>query len=196
MPPGIYIQLTLGPAKDPNARAFQFVGLAASLASLVKGCSDWWVRVAKGLEEPTLLETLKASVYFMPHLLFRTTAMTFCAAFMGYFFLVPVSLVLVIVIPIFIALLIKEEKNWRPELATTLPLTIVAPTVLASHRKPHRTLMKRTIIVTTSILLITLLFIFLLPFFVEHKDLVSTYGLRHLNFQSQPGAIVDLLSRM
>ena len=130
LPPGIYIQLTLGPAKDPNARAFQFVGLAASLASLVKGCSDWWVRTAtKDMKEPTLLETAKASVYFMPHLLFRTTAMTFCAAFMGYFFLVPVSLVLVIVIPIFIALLIKVEKDNRAAFVATLPLTIVAPTV-------------------------------------------------------------------
>ena len=118
--------------------------------------------------------------------------MTFCAAFMGYFFLVPVSLVLVIVIPIFIALLIKVEKDDRALFATTLPLTIVAPTALDSEEKSHRTLMKRTIIVTTSILLITLLFIFLLPFFVERKDLVSTYGLRHLNFQSQPGATVDL----
>ena len=191
LPPGIYIQLTLGPAKDPNARAFQFVGLAASLASLVKGCSDWWVRSKDG-EEPTSLEKAKASVYFMPHLLFRTTAMTFCAAFMGYFFLAPVSLVLVVVIPIFIALLIKVEKDERAYFVIALPLTIVAPTALVSHLKPQRTLMKRTIIVTTSILLITLLFIFLLPFFVEHNDLVSTYGLRHLNFQSQSGAMVNL----
>ena len=89
---GIYVQLYLGPAEEPSSSAFQFIGLAASLLSLVKGCSDWWVRAAKNDEEPTLLESVKASLFFAPHVLFRVSAMMFCAAFLGYYFLIPLSL--------------------------------------------------------------------------------------------------------
>ena len=189
--PGIYIQTVLGPAKDPDARAFQYVGLAVSLASLVKGCSDWWVRQSRGglvymtrHNEPTLLETAQASLYFMPHILFRTTAMSFCAAFMGYYFLVPISFVMVIVIPIFFSLL----KRDRGGLLVTLILNIIAPILFKSRDHFSRTLMKRTIAITTLILLMTLTFIRLLPVFVAPNDLTSTYGLCRLNFQSLPGA--------
>merc|ERR1711962_756511 len=48
--------------------------------------------------------------------------------------------------------------------------------------------MKRTITITTLILLITLLIIFIVPTTMDHKDLTSTKGLRHLNFQSLPGS--------
>ena len=47
--------------------------------------------------------------------------------------------------------------------------------------------MKRTITVTTLILLINLSVILIAPTIVDHKDLASTQGLRHLNFQSLPG---------
>jgi len=153
---GIYIQLILGPANDPKARAIQFLGLAASMASLVKGCADWWVRQSRswvrGENEPTLLETAQASLYFIPHVLFRTTATTFCAAFMGYYFLVPISLVLVIVIPIFFFLL-KRTKSETGDLIYNLIVSLIAPTVFESTNKPGRTLMKRNITITTSILL-------------------------------------------
>ena len=181
---GIYIQLFLGPSeKSAESRALQYVGLAASLLSLVKGCSDWWVRDAKKMEEPTLFETVKASLFFMPHLLFRVTAVTFCAAFMGYYAFIPFTLLLFFVIGNF--LMIGADDR---DLFVTLPFTIVAPTLFDATKQKCRTLMKRTIIITNSILLITLTFIFVLPVLVTPKDLASTYGLCHLNFQSLPGA--------
>ena len=42
--PGIYIQLMIGPTEDETARAFQYIGIAASLLSITKGCGEWWTR--------------------------------------------------------------------------------------------------------------------------------------------------------
>ena len=149
--------------------------------SLVKGCSDWWVRTAKNFEEPTILESAKASLFFAPHVLFRVTAMTFCAAFLGYYFLIPLGLVIAFAVCNFLYL--------GPEtmFTGTLFFTIAAPTLFFSTDSKDRNLMKRTITITTSILLITLFTILIIPTIVDHKDLTSIHGLRHLNFQSLPG---------
>ena len=183
---GIYIQLFLGPAEDQGARAFQYVGLAASLASLVKGCSDWWVRQAKGMKEPTLMETVKASLFFLPHMLFRLAGLTFCAAFMGYYILIPVCFVLAVNIVNFLHLFCQHPSD---NLFATLALTFVAPIATDSEEKSNRILMKRTITLATSVLLITLTIIRLVPEFVPPKDLVSAFGLCHLNFRSLPGVL-------
>ena len=171
----------MGPAENPCSRAFQFIGIAASLISLVKGCSDWWVRVAKDWEEPTLLESAKASLFFTPHVLFRVTAMTFCAAFLGYYFLIPLGFIIVFATCNFLYL------GPDSEFTGTLFFTIAAPTLFFSTNSKHRNLMKRIITITTLVLLITLMTILILPTIIDHKDLISTHGLRHLNFQSLPG---------
>ena len=105
----------------------------------------------------------------------------FCAAFLGYYFLFPLALVIVFAIRNFLCL--RHSFG----LSLTLSLTIFAPTLFRSTHGQQRTLMKRTITITTSILLITLSIIFIAPTIVDHKDLASTHGLRHLNFQSLPG---------
>ena len=129
----MYVQLYLGPAENPWSRAFQFVGLAASLASLIKGCSDWWVRQGKE-REPTLLESAKSSLFFAPHVLFRVTAMTFCAAFLGYYFLIPLGLIIVFAICNF--LFLGPDTGF----AVTLFFTMAAPTLLNSEESKHRSL--------------------------------------------------------
>merc|ERR1719490_416427 len=63
---GIYIQIILGPSQtSETTRMLQYLGIAASLISICKGTSDWWVR-SKSLtfdEEPTFVETLKAALF-------------------------------------------------------------------------------------------------------------------------------------
>ena len=90
----------------------------------MKGRSDWWVRQAKGMKEPTLMETAKASLYFLPHMLFRIVGLTFCAAFMGYYILIPVCFVLAVHIVNFLHLFCESPSD---NLFATLALTLVAP---------------------------------------------------------------------
>ena len=107
--------------------------------------------------------------------------MTFCAAFLGYYFLIPLGLIIVFVIGNFLYLGPSEQ------LVATLFFTIAAPISGDSTEAKERTLMKRAITITTTILLITLMVILIVPTIMNHKDLASTHGLRHLNFQSLPG---------
>merc|ERR1719237_224491 len=64
----------------------------------------------------------------------------------------------------------------------TLPLTIFAPTLFESGEASSRAIMKRAITIFTSILLLSLACIRVAPTIIHQDTLVSTYGLRHLNF--------------
>ena len=171
----------------------QYLGIAASLISICKGTSDWWAR-SKTIdldEEPTFVETIKAALFFTPHVIFRAFALTMCAGFLGYYVIGPITLVIIIVLCNVVQLFkkAKEEDN-EDFLSLTFFLTILAPITFLSELSTQRTLMKRTITTTTSILLTTLTIIRLLPLIILPETLVATYGLRHLNFlPSNAGAL-------
>ena len=61
----------------------------------LQGCSDWWVRSTdEDFErEPGFLEWLQASVYFLPHVVFRLAALSLILAFIGYYSIALLALV-------------------------------------------------------------------------------------------------------
>ena len=143
-------------------------------------------------EEASLPDTLKACLFFLTHVIFRTTALAFCAAFMGYYLLVPVVFVILVGVCILIPLYRKEEEDKvQYTLPFSLSLTLLVPISIASNASSHRKLMKRTLTLTNILLILSLAFIRIVPEVVDHPDqLTSTYGLCHLNFYQPTGYII------
>ena len=182
----------IGPTEDETARAFQYIGIAASLLSITKGCGEWWTRSREGSMDDTkwttkdapLSTTLQVSLFFLPHVLFRTSAWAFVGAFLGYFALGPIALAVFIVIGLAVYSFFKYDEDG---VVFSLALTIFAPTLFVSGEACNRSLMKRAITVFTSILLLSLTCIRIAPTIIHPDTLVSTYGLRHLNFMDPAG---------
>ena len=107
---------------------------------------------------------------------------------MGYFVLIPILLCISIVF----CVCLRSDTPYTPYAPDTslrtLIATIFAPIAAESSDTSHRTLMKRAITIFTAIFLLTLTFIRVLPEVIQPDDLVSTYGLRHLNFGKSSGA--------
>ena len=186
----------IGPTEDETARAFQYIGIAASLLSITKGCGEWWIRArdfdSEGPKDAPLSTTLQASLFFLPHVLFRTSALAFVGAYMGYFALGPIGLAVIIVVGVAVYSSFKNDAGG--DHFVTLPLTIFAPTLIESGKASSRALMKRAITIFTSILLITLTCIRVAPTIIHQETLVSTYGLRHLNFMDPAGSTICIPS--
>ena len=144
------------------------------------------------MEEASLPDTLKACLFFLTHIVFRTTALAFCAAYMGYYLLIPVVLAILVGVCILIPLYRKEDKgDERDTLPFSLALTLLVPISLVSNASSHRKLMKRTLTLTNILLLTSLAFIRIVPEVVNHHhQLTSTYGLCHLNFYQPTGDII------
>ena len=135
------------------------------------------------MEEPTFVETIKAALFFTPHLIFRAVAMSMCAGFLGYYVICPTSIIVIIVLCNFLCLYKKAEEDSDDSLLLfTFFLTLPAPITAESGSYTNRKLMKRTITTFTTILLTTLTIIRFLPIIISPDTLVATYGLRHLNF--------------
>ena len=107
---GIYIQIILGPSKTTSV--LQYLGIAASLISISKATFDWWVRSSKSYRnpDPTFLETLKAALFFTPHLIFRTVGMTVCAGFLGCYVICPTTIIVIVVLCNYLALYKKRKE--------------------------------------------------------------------------------------
>ena len=162
----------------------QYLGIAASLISICKGTSDWWARTKTGgVKEPTFVETIKAALFFTPHLIFRAVAMSMCAGFLGYYVICPMTIIAIVVLCNCLCLFkIADEAGDEGPLLFTFFLTIAAPITAFSESYTNRKLMKRAITTFTIVLLTTLTIIRLLPIIFSPDTLVATYGLRHINF--------------
>ena len=124
--------------------------------------------------------------FFLPHVLFRTSALAFTAAFLGYWTLVPLILTIITVwITSFVSL---PEDNNNDQLLTSFA-TVFAPFAFVANAPNDRAVMKRAIVTFTTSLMFCLTIIRLLPVFSSPSSLVSTYGLRHLNFANASGDI-------
>ena len=167
---------------------FQGVGIATSILSVTKGVAEWWVRTRKekGISDATLGQTLKMFPFFLPHVLFRTSALAFTAAFLGYWTLVPL---IITIITVWITSCVSlPDGNGNGDVFTCCT-TVFAPFAFLAHAPNHRAIMKRAIVTFTTSLMFCLTIIRLLPVFSSPSSLVSTYGLRHLNFANASGDI-------
>ena len=161
----------------------------------LQGCSDWWVRSTDLPErDPGFLEWLQASVYFLPHVLFRLISLSLIFALTGYYSIPLVALIaLLALIP---ALPVIRNLEWDVNRKSddgikaflSFVLALLAPISFESRFASHRHLMKRTITLITSSLLTVLTLIRTLPILVHPETLVTTQGLCHLNFTQLSGA--------
>ena len=136
-------------------------------------------------KDAPLSHTLKVSLFFLPHVIFRSSALAFTAAFLGYFAIIPISLAITIVFGACCHLAATKDDGCMAGF-TFIP-TVFAPIAVAAGSNKDRALMKRAIIIFTTILLMSLTFVRLLPIMAQPDNLVSTYGLRHLNFAEPSG---------
>ena len=173
---------------------FQGVGTATSILSVTKGVAEWWVRAREKSEEndelkisdATLGQTLKVFPFFLPHVLFRTSALAFTAAFLGYWTLLPLILTIITVwITSCVSLPDDNDDSW----GVTCCTTVFAPFAFLAYEPNDRAVMKRAIVTFTTSLMFCLTIIRLLPVFSSPSSLVSTYGLRHLNFANASGDV-------
>jgi len=185
---GLFIQIVLKTRESLMERTIQYVGIGASIISITKGCSDHWVRMSaeKNLREPALLEWLQASVYFLPHVLFRLFALSFVFAFLGYYSIIVLAIIalagLCLALPEVLNLKWDSDEDDGASALLSLVLSLLAPISLGSSARSDRLIMKRTITSTTLCLLVTLLLIRTGPLLVEEDLLLHTNGLCHLNF--------------
>ena len=144
--------------------------------------------------EVDLSEWLKASAYFLPHVLFRLAALSITFAFLGYYSIAFVALVVLVIFFLAMPVILKEKKDRRVNSLLSLFLTLFAPIAFQSSDPSNRHLMKRTITVITFSLLIVLTLIRIVPLLVHPDTLVATYGLCHLNFHQPSGLTFNIYS--
>ena len=141
------------------------------------------------------MEWLKASIYFLPHIVFRLFALSIVFAFLGYYSVGVVALIamvaLCLAMPVILNLDCANDNNdnndTRVNALLSLVLALIAPVSFESCIPSHRTIMKRTITSTTTILLIVLIAIRILPLLVDPETIITIRGFCHLDFRNPSG---------
>ena len=184
--------LTTGLSKSFRKAFFQVGGIIASFASVSKFCAEWHIFTgynydrSDGSEHPIPPEfssTLKAMLFFAPHVIFRTGSSAFVLAYLKLYAIIPLAVFLITSISI--NCLVYKELDWnlRIRLLLHLPLSIFTPTVFEPEGKSQRRFLKATMLSSTVILLLCLILIRLLPFLTE-ETLFCTLGLSHINLDA------------
>ena len=80
----------------------QFAGIFASLMSVAKTSCEWHLRAMDDdkKEDPNLATTMKALLFFAPHVWWRTTATAFVIAFLKFYSLIPLAIYAIVCIGI------------------------------------------------------------------------------------------------
>ena len=181
--------LTTGLPKSLTTRFFQVGGLIASLASVSKFCAEWHIFTAFNLDFGDIVQiptdfiptdfcsTLKAMLFFAPHVIFRTASTAFVVAYLKLYAIIPLAVFVITSICINCFVYGKED---RIDGIIWLPLSILTPTVYTPFLKVERRLLKATMLASTLTLLPCLILIRLLPL-LPYQTLVCTFGLSHLN---------------
>ena len=190
--------LTTGLSKSFTKAFFQVGGIIASFASVSKFCAEWHIFTKyssfTGSEHPIPPEfssTLKAMLFFAPHVIFRTGSSAFVAAYLKLYALIPLAVFLITSISI--SYLVYKEQDWEDRIGRLLylPLSIFTPTVFNPYLKHDRRLLKATMLSSTVILLLCLILIRLLPFLTE-ETLFCTLGLSHINLATSNISQINL----
>ena len=208
--PGQYTIVTLEPSPD-HSRIMQYLGMAVSLISLTKGCATWMLFTGfnvfkhfgntKKQIPVSLSSVVKSLAFFLPHVVFRITAMSVSLAFLRKWGLIP-CIVDVVTHVILIRIVDVRDKS----LFISFPMTLLSPTVAVPTAKNHQHFLKLSILASSIIQLLTLICVLLLPsmaFFTylpslpftplmldflplmnTTDTLLCTKGLHHLNFNT------------
>ena len=135
------------------------------------------------------MEWLEASIYFLPHIVFRLFALSIVFAFLGYYSVGVVALIAMVALCLAMPVILNLDcaNDNRVNALLSLVLALIAPVSFESCIPSHRTIMKRTITSTTTILLVALTAIRILPLLVDPETLVTIRGFCHLNFRNPTG---------
>ena len=124
---------------------------------------------------------LKSSTFFLPHTLFRSLSIAVIAAFISYYALIPFTAI--IFLNTCITFCCTSDSD--PDQIVSLATSFFTPSVFNSLYSFDRGILKRSTLVNTTILLTSLIIIFLLPtIFTTKSTLLATPGLHHLNFNT------------
>ena len=145
-----------------------------------------------------LVLTLKAMLFFAPHIVFRTTATAFVGAFLRIYSLIPLTVYIMINFVIAYCHHIKHNRvpnaialNGVPngavdDIFVSVALSLFTPVVPDPFTKFDRSLLKSTMLASTLTLLPCIIFIRLLPL-LSPETIGCTFGLSHLNhFSDSP----------
>ena len=142
-----------------------------------------------------LVLTLKAMLFFAPHIVFRTTATAFVGAFLRIYSLIPLTVYIMINFVIAYCHHIKHNRvpnaialNGVPngavdDIFVSVALSLFTPVVPDPFTKFDRSLLKSTMLASTLTLLPCIIFIRLLPL-LSPETIACTFGLSHLNQSS------------
>ena len=135
------------------------------------------------------MEWLEASIYFLPHIVFRLFALSIVFAFLGYYSVGVVALIAMVALCLAMPVILNLDcaNDNRVNALLSLVLALIAPVSFESCIPSHRTIMKRTITSSTAILLVVLTAIRILPLLVDPETLVTIRGFCHLNFRNPSG---------
>ena len=178
----MYILLVLGPAQNLINIIIQCLGIAASLLSLVKGVAEFHLFTTPNMYlselEVNYISLLKSSLFFLPHIVFPSFSISTIAAFTGYYALIPFSIICIINSILTFACSARSS----PRQIFSLFTSFLAPSVFLPEYSYDRALLKRSTLVNTFILLLSLTTILLLPVITTEAALLATPGLCHINF--------------
>ena len=183
---GQFILIVKGPPKGSFNAFIQYLGVAASIASVTKGTAEWHlfnILTAEQLEKirNKNLELVKSFVFFLPHVLFRLSSLAFTFSFLRYYGLFPLAAFIILNFLLYVCI-IKKMTEGKYDLFASLPFTTFAPTAAFPRRREGRVWLKRSILLATIFGLLSLLTIRLLPIILPPSSIKSTTGLTHIRF--------------
>lgn len=163
---------------DSRPSAFmQISGILASLLSVGKMCGYSHLRLRS--KDLNFMATMKALLFFVPHVLWRTTATAFVVAFLKFHSLFPLAIYAIACIGITCSLHRSHGNDLENSFAS-FTLAFFTPYVVDPDSKFGQSLLKWTMLISSLILLPCLTFICILPF-LPHETVLCTFGLSHLN---------------
>jgi len=180
-----YVTLVIGLSSDSTFSQFmQIGGILASLFSVAKTCCEWHLKfLDDDKKDPNFTTTIKALLFFAPHVLWRTTATAFVVAFLKFNSLVPLALHLFVCTGI-TCFLQKRHDNDLDDSFALFALSLFTPCVKDAKYKFDQSLLKATMFTSSLILLPSLIFIRILAS-LPPDTVLCTLGLSHLDLGSQ-----------
>ena len=179
----LYVVLVKGLAGNTFSRIMQIAGILASLLSVARTCSDYFIIGSFNDEyhhiEPGVWYSLKAIAFFLPHVIFRTTSTAFIAAFLKWYAILPIAVYLIVNMVITLVLKKKYDRDAGGSFLD-YAFSLFTPAVNGSVSKYGRSQLKGTMLSSTATLLPCLIFIQILP--LLPPEVVScSLGLHHLD---------------
>ena len=180
-----YVTLVIGLTSNSTFSQFmQISGILVSLFSIAKTCCEEHLRALdEDKKDPKFTTTMKALLFFAPHVFWRTTATAIVVAFLKFYSLVPLAIHILVCSGITI-FLHKSHGEDSDDSFFSFAFSLFTPSVWwRCKEKFKQPLLKATMLTSSLILLPCLILIRILPF-LPPDIVLCTLGLSHLDLES------------